>query len=182
MWATRPERSGARLPAAAAAVVGAAAHVPVTEDHLRQAPYIGVLFIGLEIALVVIAVLLLVRDSALVWTAAAVVPALAVVSYVVSRTIGLPQIGDDVGNWTEPLGVVSVVSETLMVVLALGHRSRVAGGRGRLAPAVVATVLLVGGMGATARAASAEPHMGTGSGGSMQGHGLPALHDGSTPR
>ncbi|MGZ4503736.1 MAG: hypothetical protein ACXVW3_07575, partial [Nocardioidaceae bacterium] len=85
----------------------------MTEDHLRQAPYIGVLFIGLEIALVVIAVLLLVRDSALVWTAAAVVPALAVVSYVVSRTIGLPQIGDDVGNWTEPLGVVSVVSETL---------------------------------------------------------------------
>jgi hypothetical protein len=48
----------------------------------------------------------------------------AVVGYLASRTIGLPQIGDDVGNWTEPLGIPAVASEALMVVLAWTHLRR----------------------------------------------------------
>ena len=112
MSAIGSERAAVRFPVAATALVAAAAHVPVTGEHLREAPYIGVLFIALEVALVVLAGLVLVSSSRLVWWAAAVVPALAIVAYAVSRTVGLPQIGDDVGNWTEPLGVVSVVAET----------------------------------------------------------------------
>jgi len=138
------ERAAVRFPVAATALVAAAAHVPVTGEHLREAPYIGVLFIALEVALVVLAGLVLVSTSRLVWWAAAVVPALAVVAYAVSRTVGLPQIGDDVGNWTEPLGVVSVVAETLMVLLVVARGiSPVRRLHGRLLPAVLATALLV---------------------------------------
>lgn len=115
------ERAAVRLPVAATALVAAAAHVPVTGEHLREAPYIGVLFIALEVALVVLAGLVLVSTSRLVWSAAAVVPALAIVAYAVSRTVGLPQIGDDVGNWTEPLGFPALASEVLMAVLAYAH-------------------------------------------------------------
>jgi hypothetical protein len=50
----------------------------------------------------------------------------AVVGYLASRTASLPQIGEDVGNWTEPLGVPAVASETLRVVPACVHLRRAA--------------------------------------------------------
>jgi hypothetical protein len=46
------------------------------------------------------------------------------VGFLASRTVGLPQIGDDVGNWTEPLGFPAVLSEVLMVALAWVHLRR----------------------------------------------------------
>jgi hypothetical protein len=44
-----------------------------------------------------------------------------VVAFLASRTVGLPQIGDDVGNWTDPLSFPAVTAEVLMVVLAWTH-------------------------------------------------------------
>jgi hypothetical protein len=43
----------------------------------------------------------------------------AVVGYVATRLTAFPQLADDVGNWFEPLGVVSVLTEALVVVLAV---------------------------------------------------------------
>ena len=172
-----PEGSAFRLPAAACAVVAAVAHVPVTGEHLAEAPYIGVLFIGLEVTLLAVAVVLVVADTPLAWTVAGVVPALAVVAYVVSRSVGLPQIGDDVGNWTEPLGVVSVVFETLLLLLVLVRHNRFdVGSDRRWAPAAVALLLLTGGMLATARSADAEDtgHMDHGMARDVAGTGLAA--------
>ena len=152
------EKARLRLPTAAAALVGAAAHVPVTGEHLREATYIGVLFVALEVTLVALAVLLVVADRPMVWAASVVVPALAIAAYVASRSVGLPQIGDDVGRWTEPLGVVSVAAEAVMALLALVHHLPQARlGTGRATPAVLALVLLVAGLVATSQAAAARP-------------------------
>jgi len=184
----RSERADLRLPVAAAAVVAAAAHVPVTGEHLREATYVGVLFVVLEVALGVLAVLLLVRESRRVWAAAGVVPAAAVGAYVASRTVGLPKIRDDVGNWAEPLGVVSVVFETVMVLMVLARRTGVAlWMRGRTVPVVVASALLAGGAGATARAASTGPTMAptmgrAGGGMAMQGDAYWKAVGGATAR
>src|SRR6188472_1259636 len=90
-------RSPLRYAAAAACLTAAAAHLPVTEDHLEEATYIGVLFILLMIACSACAVLLVRRDERRVWWAAGVACALAVAAYAWSRAIGLPQITDDVG-------------------------------------------------------------------------------------
>jgi hypothetical protein len=49
---------------------------------------------------------------------AGVVTLLAVVAYVLARTIGLPQIGDDIGNWSDPLGTAAIASESLTFVVA----------------------------------------------------------------
>jgi hypothetical protein len=155
------ERSRFRLPAAAAALVAAVAHVPVTGVHLQEAPYIGVLFIVLEVVLVALALMLVLADRPWVWTAATVVPALAVGAYVASRSVGLPQIPDDVGNWVEPLGLVAVTAEAVLVVLGLAHHGPVGqAGEGRVTPVVVALVLLAGGLVATqqAVATSSAPH------------------------
>jgi hypothetical protein len=101
-----------RYPAAGLALVAGLAHVPVTPEHLREAPYIGVMFIVLTTACVLLAAALLIVDSVLVWSTLGVTTMVAVVAYAVSRTIGLPLMADDVGNWLEPLGIVSVVTET----------------------------------------------------------------------
>jgi hypothetical protein len=163
------ERSRLRLPAAAAALVAAAAHVPLTGGHLQAAPYVGVLFIALELVLVVLALLLVLADRPVVWAIATVVPTLAVGAYVASRSVGLPQIGDDVGNWTEPLGMVAVSAEVVLVVLGLAHHSPMGRlGSGRATPAAVALVLLAGGLVATQQAVA------TSNGARHDGHATPA--------
>ena len=39
--------------------------------------------------------------------------------YVVNRTVGLPGATDDIGNWTEPLGLASMVVEALTAAVAV---------------------------------------------------------------
>ncbi|MBA2516955.1 MAG: hypothetical protein H0V22_06515 [Solirubrobacterales bacterium] len=40
--------------------------------------------------------------------------------YVINRTVGLPNATDDIGNWTEPLGLTSVVVEAGTFLVAIG--------------------------------------------------------------
>jgi peptidoglycan/LPS O-acetylase OafA/YrhL len=118
------ERSAWRWPAAAAALVAVAAHIPITPTHLREAPYIGWSFVALEITLTALAVALVLRDNRLVWWAAGVVPATAMLAFAVTRSVALPQIGDDVGDWTQPLGLVALTAEGLLILIALGRHAR----------------------------------------------------------
>jgi ABC-type iron transport system FetAB permease component len=152
----QPERSPWRWLAAALAVTIAAAHVPVTREHLAEAPYIGWSFIALEIVAVTLAYVLVLRDTQLAWTAATVVPTLAILGYALTRSVALPEIGDDVGNWTEPLGVVALSAEALLAILALGHRSWrwPSSQRTATASVVAAGLLLLIGLLATGYAAS----------------------------
>jgi hypothetical protein len=132
-------------------LVAAAAHVPVIEDHLEEATYVGVLFIALSAACCLAAVLLVRWDTRRVWAATTAVGALAVAAFVWSRAVGLPQITDDIGAWTTPLAQVAVAAELAMVVLGVLALRRAAsraeaqvGPRGWRAPLVGAVVLFVG--------------------------------------
>jgi hephaestin len=161
-FAHRPStalNSGLRYAAAAAAIVAAAAHVPVTEDHLEQATYIGVLFIALGIACVLEAAMLVRRDTRFVWTAVTVTGAAAIAAFVWSRAVGLPLITDDVGNWNEPLAIVAVAAEALMTLLglaALGVLRVSTTSQARRRPLAAGLVVLVVGLGSTGIAAAKE--------------------------
>lgn len=111
-------RSPLRWLAAATLVASGVVHIPVIPMHLEEAPYIGYLFIALTAVCFALAAAVLLVDSMLVWAAGGVVTALAVIAFVLSRTVGLPQIEDDIGNWTEPLGIAAITAETLTVLLA----------------------------------------------------------------
>jgi hypothetical protein len=102
-------------------LVAAGTHIPLVREHLQEAPYIGWLFIALSVVCIVLAVAILLVDHVGVWLLSAAVCFAAVVGFMASRTVGLPQIGDDVGNWTDPLGIPAVASEVLMVALAVLH-------------------------------------------------------------
>ena len=102
-----------------AVVVAAVAHIPVIGPHLDEAPYMGALFILLTSACLVLAAAVLIRDSAAVYLLVVLTCGLAVLGYVATRVVAFPMLADDVGNWLEPLGVVSICSESLAVAAAI---------------------------------------------------------------
>ena len=67
------------------------------------------------------------RDSPAVCLAAAMTCGLAIVGYGATRLVAFPLLADDVSNWLEPLGVLSITAESVVVAVcasALLHRPR----------------------------------------------------------
>lgn len=110
--------TGVRWPTIALLFVASMAHVPVIPPHLAEAPYMGVLFIAFATAAFVLAALMAARPSAVLYPAAGLLCGAAILAFVATRLVAFPQLADDVGNWTEPLGVVSVAAEAGVVVLS----------------------------------------------------------------
>ncbi|WP_256639764.1 hypothetical protein [Streptomyces murinus] len=120
----------ARTPGAARAArwVGALLCLAVAVIHVvdqggitatRDPHYVGVAYHVLEIAAVVAAVLLLVGLVRPGWLLAAGVAVGPLLGYVLSRGPGLPDYRDDIGNWTEPLGLVSLAVEGALLLLSV---------------------------------------------------------------
>lgn len=112
-------RSIWRVPAAAGAAAMSVAHIPILEEHLATAPVVGVGFALLSIAGILLAILLLTADRPVVWAGTGLVALLALAGYLLSRSVGLPTIGDDIGQWTDPLGILALTGEALMLLCAL---------------------------------------------------------------
>jgi ABC-type uncharacterized transport system permease subunit len=113
-----------RFATIAAIAVAAVAHIPVISPHLHEAPYMGVLFIVFTVACLALGARMMVGETTWAYGAAAATCGAGVLAYVATRSVAFPQLSDDVGNWFEPLGVVSVLSESLVVGLALGALTR----------------------------------------------------------
>jgi hypothetical protein len=108
--------------ARAVAVAGLAA---VALIHLLDLPgtfdeqaYKGWLYIGLIAGCLLTGAALVHSSDRRAWLAAALFPLGAIAGYVWSRTVGLPGGADDIGNWTEPLGLASLFVEGSLVTLA----------------------------------------------------------------
>ncbi|MEO6500469.1 MAG: hypothetical protein ABIQ09_00995 [Jatrophihabitantaceae bacterium] len=99
-------------------LIAAAAHLPVIAPHLAEAPYVGVLFVVLSAACVGLASVAISWDPPVVYALSALTCGLAVLSYAATRLRAFPMLAGDVGYWFEPLGVLSVVSETIVVLTA----------------------------------------------------------------
>jgi hypothetical protein len=119
----RSSTLGRRWLTVACLAATASIHISIAPDHLREAPYAGVLFVALAAAALAAAVLLLITRDDRVWAAAAALSASALVAYVLSRSVGLPMLADDVGDWLNPLGVLALLSE-LTALVACTHELR----------------------------------------------------------
>jgi hypothetical protein len=114
------------------APVAAAGLLAVGVVHLIDGPgtlsdqaYIGVLELLLAAASVPVAVMLLVRPVRTLWQFAGAVTLIALLCFVASRTIGLPGSTDDIGDWSQTLGVVNVAVELLVLgAVAVGLSGR----------------------------------------------------------
>jgi hypothetical protein len=85
----------------------------------HEAKYVFVLYLLLMAGTLVVSAFLLRTDSRLAWTLVTLVAGLTLIAFVVSRTAGLPNFKDDIGNWSEPLGLASLFVEGVAVLLGL---------------------------------------------------------------
>ncbi len=110
------------------AVVGAI-HVLDLPGKFSEAPYLAVAYILLIIASIVILERVLVVGSRLDFLAAAALSAAVMVAFIVNRTVGMPMATDDIGNWLEPLGLLSLAVEAFVIwqaVVAIALHRRAA--------------------------------------------------------
>jgi asparagine N-glycosylation enzyme membrane subunit Stt3 len=85
---------------------------------IKETPYLGLMYIALMVASVVVGFYLLHTGATRAWAAAGLLAAATLLGFVLSRTTGLPQATDDIGNWTEGLGLASMFVEVAVIVLA----------------------------------------------------------------
>lgn len=108
-----------RFALAAALTAAAAAHLPVLAEHLHEAPWLGWLFVVFIAASLALGVVLLTRRLDWVVAAAAALSASAIAVYAATRLFSFPQMGDDVGDWFDPWGMVAVAAEVAALLVAL---------------------------------------------------------------
>jgi hypothetical protein len=99
---------------ATVAVIHMAQIVPTT----KQTPWLGVAFIALALACTALAGRLLHRGDPLLWAQVGVLNLLVIGGYIFTRLLSTPLDNQDVGNWSETLGVTSIFVEGLLVLLS----------------------------------------------------------------
>jgi hypothetical protein len=104
---------------AACLLVVAGTHLPLIAGHLREAPAIGTAFAVLVLASLLLAIAVTIQGTTGTWVLIAVLDLSALTAYLASRTVGLPRIGDDVGNWLEPLSFPALAAEMIGLVVAV---------------------------------------------------------------
>ena len=106
------------LPAALAMLAVGVVHLIDGSSSLHDNFAIGALELALTAAVVPLAVLLATRPVRLFWHLAGALCTAALLTYVLSRTTGLPGSSDDIGNWLQTLGVLNVAFELMVIVSA----------------------------------------------------------------
>ena len=95
-------------------------HLIDAPGKFTETPYMGWMYVGLILSCVAVAAMLIRDGDTRAWAATLALPAAVLVGFVLSRTTGLPQAHDDVGNWGEPLGIASMFVEGSLIALAGG--------------------------------------------------------------
>ena len=84
-------------------------------SKVQEVPYLAVAYVLLIVASFVIMERIF-RHGILIDYLAAIGLGLAILlAFVVNRTVGMPGATDDIGNWLEPLGLLSLVVEGFVV-------------------------------------------------------------------
>jgi hypothetical protein len=85
---------------------------------LQQTPLLGLAYVALIVASVIVAAWLLIANDARAWAAAGLMSAAVVVGYAFTRLVGTTFDNQDVGNWACMLGLASIFVEGALVALS----------------------------------------------------------------
>ena len=86
--------------------------LPGKWDEVR---YLGVGYVLVIAASLVLAEIISTRDDKRAMYASAALAAAVLIGFIVNRTVGMPNAKDDIGNWSEPLGLASLFIEAITV-------------------------------------------------------------------
>lgn len=92
-----------------------AIHILDLPGKLAETPYLGAFYIALVIAAFVLTERLFIVGSRRDFIAAAALSAAVIVGFTINRTVGMPGATGDIGNWLEPLGLLSLVVEVFVL-------------------------------------------------------------------
>src|SRR5579864_6640674 len=111
----------ARAVAALALSALAVIHVVDLPGTLGPDRLVGIGYLGIIAAAVLVGGVLLARPRWLVWAAAAAVAGSAMGGYILTRAVPGGFLGDhgDVGNWHCPLGIAALSVESVIILLVL---------------------------------------------------------------
>ena len=111
----------ARAVGALALAALAVIHVVDLPGTLGPTPLVGIGYLGIIAAAILIGGVLIARPHWLAWAAAAAVAVSAMSGYVLTRALPGGFLGDhgDVGNWHCPLGIAALSVESVIILLAL---------------------------------------------------------------
>jgi hypothetical protein len=115
-------RAAREIVTRAVAAVGLAGialiHLLDSLGKFQETPYMGWMYVGLIVACLAAAGALLRANLREAWLAAVALPAAAIAGFTLTRTVGLPQAHEDVGNWSEPLGLAALFVEAAVIAVA----------------------------------------------------------------
>ena len=98
-----------------ALAVTAAIHVLDLPGKIEEVPYLAVAYVFLIVASFVIMERIFRVGKPLDYAAAIGLGLAILLAFIVNRTVGMPGATDDIGNWLEPLGLLSLVVESFVV-------------------------------------------------------------------
>lgn len=110
---------GARALTAAGLAGIALIHLLDSIGKYHETRYLFWMYVALMVASLVVGAALLHTRRRGAWLAAAGLAAIALVGYVINRTVGLPDATGDIGNWTEPIGLASLFVEAVVIAMSL---------------------------------------------------------------
>jgi hypothetical protein len=117
-----PGRAAREIVTRSVAAVGLAGialiHLLDSLGKFQETPYMGWMYVGLMLSCLAVAATLLHTHAREAWLATLILPASAIVGFVLTRTTGLPQAHGDVGNWSEPLGLAALFVEGCVIAIA----------------------------------------------------------------
>lgn len=114
-------REGAARATVVAGLAGLiAVHAVDAVGKWTETPYIFWMYMAAIAAAIATAGWTLFTRSRTALLASAAVAGSVLLGYVINRTVGLPSATGDIGNWTEPIGITSMVIEAATVAVSLG--------------------------------------------------------------
>lgn len=116
----RPDQADAAVRAVAAIGLIAVGIIHTLElrDAIGGTAWLAAGFGLLAVTAPACALWLLARPGPLPWLGGGLICLSAGFGYVLTRSVGLPGDRADIGNWFEPLGVTSLITEAVVVILA----------------------------------------------------------------
>ncbi len=88
-------------------------------DKLGETAYLGWLYILLVAGCAAAGAWLLSSHWKNGYRLGLLISAGAIIFYVLTRTTGLPNAKDDIGNWAEPAGIIALILEAAFVILSI---------------------------------------------------------------
>jgi hypothetical protein len=117
---TSPERRIPTMALVGIALLSATAAIHITglSSETDEVAYLGFGYLALSCACVVAIALLAVGDRR-GWVLGLVTCAATLIAFVLTRTTGLPNASDDIGNWSETIALWSLIVEAAFCLLAI---------------------------------------------------------------